>query len=463
MFLQQPLSSGRLRHTFMMWKSFFAPAILAIVCGLVPVGGWCQQYTKSDRRLAESMLRDADADVRKHYYDSTFHGMDWPARVQEARKNIASARSMDDAVSEIAALLDSLHDSHTSLLLPPRTQIHDYGFQMEMVGDRCYVVRVRAGGDAEKKGLKPGDEVQAVNGYPVSGKDFRRLVYIVDVLRPQPELRLTLADGGGGQRQLEVMTRFQASTVYRYFLHQGINALVRDADARSQILRHRYFEKGDDLLVVKIPEFVFSTSEVDALIGKMRAHRGVVLDLRGNPGGYVNTLDRFLGGLFQNDLKILDRVSREGTKSMSATGRHHDAFTGRFAVLIDSESASASEVLARVVQLERRGFIVGDRSSGTVMEARRYPHEVASDSAVSYAISVTEADLVMTDGKSLEHVGVEPDIVILPSGQDLANNRDPALAKAAGLAGAKLSPEEAGRILPYVESDQFQVTLSLNE
>ncbi|MGB9067060.1 MAG: S41 family peptidase, partial [Candidatus Acidiferrales bacterium] len=200
------------------------------------------------------------------------------------------------------------------------------------------------------------------------------------MLRPQPELRLTLTDALGGQRQLEVMARYQASTVNRYFLHQGINVLVRDADARRQILRPRYFEKGDDLLVVKIPEFAFSASEVDAIVGKMRAHRGVVLDLRGNPGGYVYTLDRLVGGLFQNDLKILDRVSRGETKSVSATGRHHDAFTGRFAVLIDSESASASEVLARVVQLEKRCFIVGDRSLGSVMEARPYPHEVALDS-----------------------------------------------------------------------------------
>jgi C-terminal processing protease CtpA/Prc len=199
------------------------------------------------------------------------------------------------------------------------------------------------------------------------------------------------------------------------------------------------------------------------MVGKMRAHTGVVLDLRGNPGGYVDTLDRLLGGLFQNDLKILNRVGRDATKAVSATGRHHNAFTGRFAVLIDSESASASEVLARVVQLERRGFIVGDRSSGSVMEARLYPHEVALDSRVSYAISVTDADLVMTDGKSLEHVGVEPDTMILPTDQDLANNRDPALAKAAGLVGAKLSPEEAGTILPYVESNQFQTTLSLND
>ncbi len=447
----------------MKWKSVCLPAILAIGCGLAPLAGWCQQYAKADRRLAESMLRDADADVQKHYYDSKFHGIDWQARVQEARKNIATARSMDDAVSEIAALLDSLHDSHTSLVLPPRTQVHDYGFQMEMIGDRCYVVRVRAGGDAEKKGLKQGDEVRAVNGYPVSRKDFRRLVYIVNVLRPQPELRLTLADAAGGERQLEVTTRFQASTVSRYFLHQGINVLVRDADARREILRPRYFEKGNDLLVVKIPVFAFSALEVDNIVGKMRGHTGVVLDLRGNPGGYAGTLDRLLGGLFQNDVKILDRVSRGETKSLSATGRRHDAFTGRLAVLIDSESASASEVLARVVQLERRGFIVGDRSSGSVMEARVYPHEVALDSPVSYAISVTDADFVMTDGKSLEHVGVEPDIVVLPTGQDLANDRDPALAKAVGLVGAKLSPEEAGKILPHIESDQFSTALSLND
>ena len=148
---------------------------------------------------------------------------------------------------------------------------------------------------------------------------------------------------------------------------------------------------------------------------------------------------------------------------MSVTGRHHDAFTGRFAVLIDSESASASEVLARVVQLERRGFIVGDGSSGKVMEARIYRHEISLDSPVSYAISVTDADLVMPDGKSLEHVGVEPDIVVLPTSQDLANRRDPVLAKAAGLVGAQLSPEEAGTILPSVESDLFQTTLSLND
>ncbi|MFZ0136195.1 MAG: S41 family peptidase [Candidatus Sulfotelmatobacter sp.] len=438
------------------------PALLGVLFAL-SLALRSQTLTKSDRELAESMLRDADADVRRHYYDPNLHGVDWQSRVQEAKKNIATAQSVSAAVSEVAALLDSLHDSHTFLVLPPRTHIHDYGFQMEMFGERCFVIRVRSGSDAEKKGLKPGDEIVAVNEYPVSRKNFLRIVYILNVLQPQPGLRLTLSDVNGHQRQLDVLAKFQPSNVNRYFLHQGINVRVRDADAERLLLRARYFEKGDDLLVLKIPELEFSASEVDDIIGKMRAHKGVVLDLRGNPGGYKETLERLLGGLFQYDLKVYDRVGRNSTKSVSITGRHHDAFTGRLAVLIDSESASASELLARVVQLERRGFIVGDRSSGRVMEARLYPHEVSLDSPVSYSMEVTEADLVMTDGRSLEHVGVVPDILILPTDQDMANKRDPALAKAAGLVGVHLSSEEAGTILPYEESGQFQTTLSLND
>lgn len=446
----------------MRYKQFWPPAVAGLLVGLSIAAG-AQETTKSDRQLAESILRDADADVRKHYYDPNFHGVDWQSRVQEAKKNIATAESASAAVSEVAALLDSLHDSHTFLVLPPRTHIHDYGFQMEMFGNRCFVIRVRSGSDAEKKDLKRGDEILAVNEYPVSRKNFRRIVYIVNVLRPQPGLRLTLGDVNGHQRQLDVQAKFELSTVNKYFLHQGINVRVRDADAERHFLQARYFEKGDDLLVVKIPEFAFSASEVDKIIGKMKAHKGVVLDLRGNPGGYEDTLERLLGGLFQRDLKIYDRVTRNSTKSVSLTGRHHDAFAGRLAVLVDSESASASELFARVVQLEKRGFVVGDRSSGLVMEAEHHTHEVSLGAPATYAVSVTDADLVMADGRSLEHVGVEPDILVLPTAQDLANKRDPAMSKAAGLVGGQLSPEEAGTILPYEESDQFQTTLSLND
>jgi C-terminal processing protease CtpA/Prc len=433
-----------------LWKqAAWYSAILGGAIYFFPVPAWTQKYTKSDRDQAQGMLGNVAADIQKHYYDPKFHGVDWDARVREAKENIDKADSLNGAITEIAATLDSLNDSHTFLTPPPRTHDLDYGFKMQMIGDHCYVLRVRPGSDAEKKGLKAGVEIVAVDEHRVSRKVFWRLEYIYKVLRPQPGLRLILKTGDGREQPLEVLARLRTSSDIKYFLHQGINQIVRDRDKEHHLARARYFEKGDEFLAVRIPEFAFSAEEADNIISKMRKHKGVVLDLRDNPGGYVDTLDRLLGGLFQYDLKIYDRVGRSSTKSVSVTGRHHDAFTGRFTVLIDSNSASASELFARVIQLQRRGFVVGDRSAGSVMEAKFYPHEVHLDADVFFGASITGAELLMTDGKSLEHTGVEPDIQILPTARDLANGLDPAMAKAASLVGVQLSPQEAGAMFPY--------------
>jgi carboxyl-terminal processing protease len=427
------------------------PLVVGILLGCV-VTSSSQQVSKADRGLAQQMLRDVAADVKKYYYDPKLHGVDWDARVRLAQENIDKADSMDSAVSEIAALLDSLNDSHTAFMLPPRNYVHKYGFSLKMIGDRCYVTRVHPGSDAEKKGLRPGDQVLAVNDLPVTRKTFWKIEYIFGSLRPQPGLRLALADENGQQRQLDAMARVEPSSVIKYRLHQGIGQIIRDWTDEYALLEPQYFEKGDELLAFRIPAFELSAEQVDLVIGKMRKHKGVVLDLRGNPGGFTETLDRLVGGMFENDLKIYDRVRRDSTKSISVNGRHHDAFTGRLVVLVDSGSASASELFARILQLEKRAFIMGDHSSGMVMEATFYGHEVAVDTNNFYGAEITISDLIMTDGKSLEHVGVEPDIRILPTAQDLASHRDPVLAKAAGLVGAKVTPDEAGSMFPERES-----------
>jgi len=124
------------------------------------------------------------------------------------------------------------------------------------------------------------------------------------------------------------------------------------------------------------------------------------------------------------------------------------AFEGKLIVLVDSESASAAEILARVMQLEKRATVIGDQTSGSVMESRQYPRALGTDSVVFCGTSITEADVIMSDGKSLEHVGVTPDELLLPTGEDLAAKRDPVLAHAAGLVGVKVEPEKAGALFP---------------
>ena len=122
------------------------------------------------------------------------------------------------------------------------------------------------------------------------------------------------------------------------------------------------------------------------------------------------------------------------------------AYTGKLIVLIDSESASAAEIFARIVQLEGRGIVLGDLSSGQVMQSRVFPHFYGLDNRIGYAFSITVADLTMRDGRRIEKIGVTPDERILSTPLDLANKRDPVLSRAAELLGFKLTSDEAGKI-----------------
>jgi C-terminal processing protease CtpA/Prc len=84
------------------------------------------------------------------------------------------------------------------------------------------------------------------------------------------------------------------------------------------------------------------------------------------------------------------------------------------------------------------------------MEATPIIESPGTETRIFYAFSVTDANLIMRDGKSLEKTGVTPDELLLPTGADLAAGRDPVLSHAAELAGVKLDPVEAGKLFPYV-------------
>jgi C-terminal processing protease CtpA/Prc len=203
--------------------------------------------------------------------------------------------------------------------------------------------------------------------------------------------------------------------------------------------------QAGDVMIWKVPQFNLGSEDVEKAIAKASKHAALILDLRGDPGGASDSLKLMVGSLFDRDIKIADRIGRGAPKPMVAKHAAHP-FGGKLIVLVDEDSASASELLARVVQLEHRGTVIGDRTSGAVMETTMHPEHMGT---TIYEVAVTDANLIMSDGKSLEKTGVVPDEVLLPTAADLAAGRDPVLARAAESAGAKLDSTEAGKLFPF--------------
>jgi carboxyl-terminal processing protease len=224
--------------------------------------------------------------------------------------------------------------------------------------------------------------------------------------------------------------------------------MIRRMEGRQP--RHELRTAGT-VAVWRMGAFNMERDEVHRMMGRVRKARSLVLDLRGNGGGWVKTLHWLASTLFEREVKIADVKGRKKDERVMATPRD-DAFKGPVVVVVDSLSASASEVMARLVQIEKRGTVVGDRTAGAVMQSSLHVYKVGLDRIIPYAMSIINADVIMSDGKSLEKVGVTPDELSLPAPEDLAAGRDPVLARAIALAdGPKLDPAAAGALFPREE------------
>lgn len=408
-----------------------------------------QKMNSTDMDEARQMLRDARDAVKKNYYDTKYHGVDLDARYQQFDERIKSSPDLNNGMRMVAAFLSGLKDSHTFFIPPQRPYQIDTGFRIELVGDNAFISRVRPGTDAMAK-VHPGDQVMAYDTYSVNRTDFHDLSYTFNNLMPQPRTQLDLRDPDGNPRQVMVDSKMkQGKKTLDFATGADIEKYIRQEEDEDHTVRQRYIEMGD-IMIWKMPEFDMSEDDVDHMFGIVRKHKSLILDLRGNPGGAVVTLERMVGNVFDHDVKIADRVGRKSDlKPQQARTVGGNAFTGPIIVLVDSESASAAELFARVMQLEKRGTVLGDKTSGSVMEARDYGYQQGMDTVIAYGFSVTEADLIMKDGASLEHVGVTPDQLVLPTGRDLANGQDPVLAQAVTIAGGKIDPATAGKMFPY--------------
>jgi carboxyl-terminal processing protease len=345
--------------------------------------------------------------IKEDYYDGKFNGVDLDASRREYRDRAAAAgdaRSLYRVVNEMLARFRDRHlyAASPSEVLEERRRIRTgIGMAVSLLEGRVVVTDVQVGSPAERAGLRRGWILTHWEGDPVDAK-------VIDIRRAS-----RLAEGQAARlRFLDARDRVVDVTVTARPYARFAENMVRRIEG--------------DVLYVRFDLFGPRTGKW--LRQQLDAHkqiRALVVDLRRNVGGAVDSLRDSLDTIFSMDQIVGDFKERSGrNQRFRIRGRGTRAFQGAVAVLIGGDSGSAAEIFASVVQESGRGTVVGRTSAGAVLASieKRLP-----DGGMLY---LSIRDYVSARGRRLEGQGVAPSVDVALTLEDLRGGRDRDLERA---------------------------------
>jgi carboxyl-terminal processing protease len=401
------------------------------------------------RELATLTFDSAWSRIESTHYDTAYAGVDWHGVREELRPRATAARTLGELRSVITEMLDRLGESHYSLIphevadaLSPQdgttTQVTgDAGLEVRLLGDEVVVTRVAAGGGAETAGIATGWALLSIDGtslaprvqslYAMPEQDRRtahtRLSYGVNGALAGSvgdTLLLRLRSGDGSEIERPVTLTASRGSVVRFGNLPPVLAL----------LEHEALPAGDGCVgVIRLNIWMVPLSaQFDRAVDELRHCRGMVIDLRGNPGGVAGMV-MGTAGHFLNDTLALGfmktRTSelrfKANPRRVRADGTPVQPFAGPLAVLIDEMSASTSEFFAAGLQGVGRARIFGTASAGQALPAAML--RLPTNDVLMHVI----ADFTGPGGVRMEGDGVRPDVTVTSTKQDLLAGRDATL------------------------------------
>lgn len=457
--------------------------VLALFLVFVFIGISFSQDLKDERIVNQSILKVIKNEIEDNYFDPKFGGVNVEDNFKNANESLKNATSSGQMINTISGFLYSFDDSHLFFLPPKSTMKVEYGWEMQFHGDKVFVTSVDENSDAAKKGVRVGDQIYMIEGFISTRKDFWKIKYQFEVLNPQPSLEVILIKPNGNKFKVKLDAKLTEGKVLHYYHDfDSRNFLIEEQNILSKQLKQSINDEFQDLFVWKLSSFQINPPAMDNVMDRAKKAKSLILDLRGNDSftelywtsivrsnrernfipirnksdslgdmlnedsGDLKMLERMLGNFFDKEIEIGEWRSRKQVKQLVAKPRKEGFFAGKLVVLIDSETGSASEIFARAIQLRKRGIVIGDQSSGMVMETKFIAPKGVTDLNTPFAMNITFADILMSDGSRLEKNGIIPDEKIIPTAADLAAERDPVMARAAELLGYKITPEQAGTI-----------------
>jgi C-terminal processing protease CtpA/Prc len=329
----------------------------------------------------------------------------------------------------ISALLYQLHDSHT-VFIPPKRKIKAvYGFKAKPFANNVLVYEVEKDGPAAKAGLQLGDHIVGINGLNAARDTFFDMVRCLTVLDPRVELDLEVAQNESIHTVKVPATIVAQSPQYFFsYIETGHDSYARQPFYNSK-------DYGEGIRYLRVRTFVMPSTELVGMMKSLQDAKAVIVDLRGNGGGRLSTMLDFMGQFLHEPFEMATSVSRKKSEPIRVKPIS-PAISCPLYVLIDSASASASEMFARSMQIHKRAVVIGDRSSGRVNSAHFFWQPIGPWEAVEFGTEIAVSKIVMENGEELEGRGVTPDEFCIPQAADLRAERDPCLDRALAVARA---------------------------
>jgi carboxyl-terminal processing protease len=345
--------------------------------------------------------------------------------------------SADDVFESLMNSYARAYDPHSSYFSPRSSEEYriqmslnydGIGASLQLVDDYVTIMNVIEGGPAAVAGtLSIKDRIIAVG----QGKEGP----LTDVLGWRIDDVVQLIRGRAGtQVRLQVLPAGAAPGTTEKTLEFTRNKVTLEAQAAQKELRT--LKRGDKEIrvgVINVPafyqdveaqnagdkEFRSTTRDVRRLINELKTEKidGLVLDLRGNGGGYLPEATA-LTGLFIDKGPVVQLKVTTGELEVQDDPEPGVAYSGPLAVLVDRFSASASEIFAGAIQDYHRGTVLGQRTFGKGTVQNLVPLDRWSPRPVNGQLTVTIGKFYRVTGESTQHRGVEPDVT-LPSQIDM--------------------------------------------
>jgi carboxyl-terminal processing protease len=374
----------------------FAGGVAADRAGLIPWGPGAPNAAQGDLGLVEQAWND----LRQNYVDRS--SVDWHKIAYGA------IDGMTQAIGDVG---------HTSFLTPDELAAEQaslsgsyvgIGISLEMSNGQPVVVSVFAGGPAAKAGLRHGDVIVSVDGTDVQGMALSTIS--ASIRGPSgTTVNLVVQPASGGAQQTVPIVRAQVDLpVVTWAMVPG----------RS---------------VADISLLEFSTGATDALRKAIDAATGagatgIVLDLRGNPGGYVGEAVGVASQFLASGVVYLSEDA-SGTQTPVPVKVGTDATSLPLVVLVDHGTASAAEIVAGALQDDGRAPVVGTTTFGTGTVLIQFDLRDGS------ALRIGTTKWLTPSGHQIWHNGITPtDVVALPTGAQPVQPDDLRAMTASGVA-----------------------------